>query len=209
MLDENGFDLWADAYDRDVRESDERGEYPFAGYREVHQRIYECIVSQGVCSVLDVGFGTGVLTSTLYARGCRIFGIDFSPRMVEIARKKMPAAAFYCCGMAQELPEPLQAQRFDFIVSTYAIHHLTDAQKVEAIRRWLYCLAPDGEILIGDVAFENRAVREACRADSGDAWDDDEAYFAWEDLRRDLGDVEAQFVPVSYCAGIIRIKGIT
>ena len=32
MLNEQGFDLWADGYDRSVGLSEEDGSYPFAGY---------------------------------------------------------------------------------------------------------------------------------------------------------------------------------
>ena len=31
MLNETGFDLWADGYDRSVQRSDAEGSYPFAG----------------------------------------------------------------------------------------------------------------------------------------------------------------------------------
>ena len=33
MLDNKGFDLWADGYDKTVGVSDEENTYPFAGYR--------------------------------------------------------------------------------------------------------------------------------------------------------------------------------
>lgn len=35
MLDEMGFDLWADGYDTSVGLSDEAGTYPFAGYKKL------------------------------------------------------------------------------------------------------------------------------------------------------------------------------
>ena len=33
MLNNTGFDLWADGYDKSVGLSDENGRYPFVGYR--------------------------------------------------------------------------------------------------------------------------------------------------------------------------------
>ena len=33
MLDNKGFDLWADGYDIDVGITDDNNEYPFAGYK--------------------------------------------------------------------------------------------------------------------------------------------------------------------------------
>ena len=35
MLDEKGFDLWADGYDATVGLSEESDTYPFAGYKKV------------------------------------------------------------------------------------------------------------------------------------------------------------------------------
>ena len=40
MLNNEGFDLWADDYDKSVGLSDEEGVYPFAGYRDVLNKIY-------------------------------------------------------------------------------------------------------------------------------------------------------------------------
>ncbi|MFR1307969.1 MAG: class I SAM-dependent methyltransferase [Gallintestinimicrobium sp.] len=45
--------------------------------------------------VLDIGFGTGTLTTKLYERGCSIYGQDFSSRMIALASEKMPNAHLY------------------------------------------------------------------------------------------------------------------
>lgn len=77
MLDHEGFDLWADSYDRSTACSDESGSYPFAGYSAVLQDIFRRVLSHGAGDVLDIGFGTGVLTASLYQQGCHIWGQDF------------------------------------------------------------------------------------------------------------------------------------
>lgn len=41
MLDNKGFDLWADGYDKSVGLYDEENTYPFAGYRNVLNAIYK------------------------------------------------------------------------------------------------------------------------------------------------------------------------
>ena len=46
MLDKHGFDLWADGYDKSVGLSDEEGTYPFAGYRQILNEIYNRILSR-------------------------------------------------------------------------------------------------------------------------------------------------------------------
>ena len=92
MLNSEGFDLWADGYDESVHLSEEDGEYPFAGYKKVLGEIYRRVMERGGGDVLDVGFGTGVLTSRLYDSGCRIVGVDFSEKMIALAKAKMPEA---------------------------------------------------------------------------------------------------------------------
>lgn len=92
MLNEQGFDLWADGYDRSVGLSDEGNTYPFAGYKRVLNAIYNAVLANGCQTVLDIGFGTGTLTQKLYEHGCTVYGQDFSQRMIELAKVKMPKA---------------------------------------------------------------------------------------------------------------------
>ena len=86
MLNNTGFDLWADGYDKSVGLSDENDRYPFAGYRAMMNALYQRVLAQSGHNVLDIGFGTGILTSRLYEQGCRIYGQDFSARMIELAQ---------------------------------------------------------------------------------------------------------------------------
>ena len=90
MLDNKGFDLWADGYDEAVGLSDEDNTYPFAGYKEVLNGIFRTVMEKPGASVLDIGFGTGTLTAKLYEHGCEVYGQDFSARMIELASQKMP-----------------------------------------------------------------------------------------------------------------------
>lgn len=204
MLNSNGFDLWADGYDKAVGLSDEENSYPFAGYKEILNKIYQAISSKGKSSVLDIGFGTGTLAQKLYEQGHEIWGQDFSRKMIEIASTKMPNAHLYQGDFSQGLAEPILGNSYDFIVATYSLHHLTDARKVTFIQSLVTLLKEGGMILIGDVAFENRMALDRCKEEAGDEWDQDEIYFVFEELRE--GIPELKFQQVSYCAGLLWIK---
>ena len=203
MLDHKGFDLWADGYDKSVGLSDEENTYPFAGYKDVLGTIYKTIMEKENAVVLDIGFGTGTLTTKLYENGCTIYGQDFSARMIELASEKMPNAHLYQGDFTQGLVEPLLAQRYDFIVATYSLHHLSDEQKVSFLHELCNHLNPGGQVLIGDVAFDNRRQLEQCRKDVGDEWDDDEIYFVVDELTREFP--ELSFKQLSHCSGVLSI----
>ena len=92
MLNSSGFDLWANEYDHDVALRNSENRYPFAGYQDVLSSIYKRIGENGGRKVLDIGFGTAILSKKLYDDGMEITGIDFSNEMIKTAREKMPEA---------------------------------------------------------------------------------------------------------------------
>ena len=204
MLDDKGFDLWADGYDGSVSISDEDNAYPFAGYKRILNRIYEFIMQKPNASVLDLGFGTATLTTKLYENGSVIYGQDFSSRMIELASEKMPDAKLYQGDFAQGLVDPLKRYSYDFIVATYSIHHLTDDQKIRFLKELLDHLNADGMILIGDVAFESRDELNRCREENDDKWDDDEIYCVVEELRPEFPNL--CFEKITFCSGVLMIS---
>jgi SAM-dependent methyltransferase len=55
--------------------------------------------------VLDVGCGTGRLASLLVERyGCKLWGVDPEPAMIEVARERVPPGVGLKIGRAEELP---------------------------------------------------------------------------------------------------------
>src|SRR5699024_8675919 len=147
---------------------------PISGYKRILNTIYNHVLTQAGKSVLDIGFGTGTLTTKLYQQGCTICGQDFSHRMIELAQEKMPEAHLYqgdfTFGLAKELTE----HQYDAIIATYSLHHLSDAQKVGFLSDLLDLLKPNGCIYIGDVAFHTRGELETCRRRMAEMWDEDE-----------------------------------
>lgn len=204
MLGEKGFDLWADGYDSSVGLSDESDSYPFAGYRDILNEIYCKVMSRPGCSVLEIGFGTGTLAKRLYDQGIEIYGQDFSQQMIDIAKEKMPEAHLYKGDFTDGLVRQLKERSYDFITATYSLHHLNDAQKLVFLKELYEHLEKGGMILIGDVGFETRAELEKLREQEGDAFDDEEFYFAAEQFRDAFPSL--RFEQKSVCGGIITIE---
>lgn len=204
MLNDKGFDRWADGYDHAVGISDAENTYPFAGYRQVLDGIYQMVMETPNAVILDIGFGTGALTTRLYESGCIVYGQDFSSRMIALASAKMPKAHLLQGDFSQGLVEPLRKLRYDYIIATYALHHLTDAQKSAFLASLRICLKAHGRILIGDIAFETRDALDRCRQMAGHDWDEEEIYPVAAELRRDFPSLT--FTQVSECAGILVIE---
>ena len=203
MLNGKEFDLWADGYDKAVGISDEESTYPFAGYKKVLGFIFKTIMETANAVVLDIGFGTGTLTTKLYEQGCSIYGQDFSTRMIALASEKMPYAHLYQGDFSKRLVEPLRDRRYDYIVATYSLHHLTDTQKRVFLSELRDHLKANGKIIIGDIAFETRKDLEQCKLKAGDTWDNDEIYFVVEELRKDFPCLS--FTQISDCAGVLML----
>jgi putative AdoMet-dependent methyltransferase len=62
--------------------------------------------------------------------------------MIKVALSKMPTANLIQWNFTSGLPPALSHQTFDYIVSTYALHHLTDMAKTNFIIQLLDMLNP-------------------------------------------------------------------
>lgn len=204
MLDNKGFDLWADEYNKSVGISDEDGSYPFAGYKQILNEIYNRVLTNKYNAVLDIGFGTGTLTNKLYEQDCHIWGQDFSEKMIELAKAKMPKAELYQGDFSNGLVEELRQNKYDTIIATYSLHHLSDQQKITFIKSILPLLNNGGCFYIGDVAFETRTEMNRCQTLVGEEWDDEEIYFVADELTKSFPHIK--YEKFSFCAGLFSLK---
>ncbi|WP_058259788.1 class I SAM-dependent DNA methyltransferase [Fenollaria timonensis] len=204
MLDKFGFDLWAEDYDKTVELSDSEDTYPFAGYKEVLAYIYDAVRKMKAKKVLDIGFGTAVLTKKLYDDGLEIHGQDFSKNMLDIAQEKMPRAKLYECDFTKALDKNILSEKYDAILATYSLHHIIDSEKKDFLKALLALLNDGGKIFIGDVSFVDLASLEACREESKDYWDDDEHYPVYESIKKDFP--KAIFEKISFCSGVLILE---
>ena len=145
----------------------------------------------------------------LWADGYEIYGIDFSERMLEIAKEKMPLAKLVQYDFSRGFPEELENIQFDYIISTYAMHHLEDKDKIKFINKLKNQLSNDGEIIIGDIAFETRELLEQCKAKYENYWDDEEIYFAFDELKELFPKEDISFTTISHCSGIIQLRKLS
>jgi SAM-dependent methyltransferase len=93
--------------------------------------------------VLDLACGTGNAARLAVAAGARVTGLDSAPRLVEVARDRVPDAEFVV-GDALELPFGDGA--FDVVVSVFGVIFVPDP--APAIAEIVRVLAPGGRALL-------------------------------------------------------------
>lgn len=94
----------------------------FAGItRETVPLLMDTAAIQSGSQVLEIGSGSGDVAESLARAGANVTGVDFSPRMVEVARRRYPKITFEQAD-AEELP--FEAGSFDAVVANFVVHHL-------------------------------------------------------------------------------------
>ncbi len=103
----------------------------------------------------DLGCGTGLLTIPIAARGAHAVGLDVSTEMLRLLRAHTGRVASshveLIHGDMRSLP--IADGSIDAVVSCYAFHHLTDADKRVALAEVARVLRPGGRVVIADMMF--------------------------------------------------------
>jgi putative AdoMet-dependent methyltransferase len=103
---------------------------------------------------LDIGTGTGNLAGRFLALGIKMSAIDQSREMLKQCQRKYPNLK---TKLGNFLAIPYLDGQFDFIVTSFAFHHLTEDQKPLALSEMRRVLKPHGRICITDLMFESLA----------------------------------------------------
>ena len=114
-------------FDRIARVYDRMNSVMTAGMHHRWRRRAADLAGVGPGSTaLDVATGTGDLAIELSARGARVVGLDFSERMLELARTKAPSIEFVQ-GNALELAYPDAS--FDAVTVGFGARNFSDLER--------------------------------------------------------------------------------
>lgn len=206
MLNNKGFDEWAKTYDYSVHK--QSNTYPFDGYYKVLGSIHDLIKIRKSKTVLDLGIGTGLLSKVLYESGMHIYGVDFSTEMLSQAKEKMPDAHFFQSNLNYGLPDALDDKNFDYIISSYAFHHLEHQRKITVCHQLMKHLNVGGKLIIGDIGFKTKDDLKVCQQENYKSWDSDEHYMIGDQLIKDFRRLgyQIKYKQISSCAGIFVIS---
>jgi putative AdoMet-dependent methyltransferase len=152
-----GFDAQAKEYDENIKTT---------GYRfNVHQHYDEALMMVKDCihlllheRGLDIGVGTGNLAGHFLENGVQMIGVDQSEQMLRVCLDKHPEID---ARRGHFLSLPVDDKGVDFVVSSYALHHLTDEEKELALAEMDRVLVNEGRIAIADLMFESQKAKSS------------------------------------------------
>jgi demethylmenaquinone methyltransferase/2-methoxy-6-polyprenyl-1,4-benzoquinol methylase len=134
-----------DPYRRTARFYDALVEPPNAVLRKIGLKI--CPPRAGM-KVLEVGCGTGTNLSLYENAGCDVFGIDLSPAMLEVARRKLGERADLRLADAAELP--YADDSFDLVTAFLTLHEMPTAVRTAAMAEMVRVVNREGRLLLID-----------------------------------------------------------
>jgi len=121
----------------------------------LNKRVSKTLVLANVKSkskVLDIGCGTGTLLYFLSRdRTLKLYGIDISDEMFEIAQRKLNKKAILKLGPVRTVLEYYKKNYFDYIFIDDAFHHLSNQEEVLEDLKSL--LKENGKLIISDLSF--------------------------------------------------------
>jgi len=150
--------FWRFVYDRESRAWERRRDEP--EHRELVERtageLASVVAPPG--PVADLGCGPGAHALALARRGYDVAGIDGSPRMVEIARRRAARDKVSASFDVDDVRAPLRFADASLagVLAILVLQHLPDpAAFIAEIRR---CLRPGGHLLITAPVRDGRSL---------------------------------------------------
>ena len=137
------FDEVAGEYDDSQNDTDE--------YRACVSLVVEHADPRPDDTVVDLGTGTGAIALALAEDAGKVVGRDISEGMMERAREKADEQGIENVEFGEGRFREPNVERADVVVSNFAMHHLSDEEKREAIEV-IAELGPR-KFVLGDVMF--------------------------------------------------------
>jgi len=96
-------------------------------------------------SILDIGCGAGVKSRYLSDKGFKVTGMDFSEKMIEIAKREVPNVDFVV-GDIYELDS--YQNKFDAVFAQAVLLHIPKERVVEVLEKFKNKLKPNGVLYL-------------------------------------------------------------
>lgn len=203
-----------------------------AAFEKVLTRLLEISAPQPADVCVDLGAGTGFVTTAVAPKVASVLAVDISAAMARSLTEKAAEAGLV--NVAAEVADltgfDLPPASADLLVTNYALHHLVDAEKRALVARSLRWLRPGGRLVIADMMFGRggsqrdreilhqkvlalaakgpggwwRIAKNLTRYGLGVGQEHPATPEFWQAALRDAGYADVEFQPVVAEAGIVR-----
>lgn len=114
----------------------------------VRMEICRMALKHGFRGILDICCGTGAQCIALSRLGLSVAGVDLSPAMLRVARRKSCGQIPFLGADARSLPFPDNS--FDGVILSFALHEKDEGSRHRILAEAKRVLKPGGRILIAD-----------------------------------------------------------
>jgi len=201
-------------------------------FAQVLDRLIRLSSPEPTDACVDLGAGTGFVTTALAPRVSSVLAVDISAAMVaSLAERAARDGLRNVSVEVSDLSEfDLPSAGVDLVVSSYALHHLADADKQALVARAARWLRPGGRLVIADMMFGRgasvrdlnilrqkvtalaakgpggwwRIAKNLTRYGLGVGQEHPATPEFWQDALRDAGFGDVLFQPIVAEAGIVR-----
>ena len=203
-----------------------------AAFEKVLDGLLELAAPQAADECVDLGAGTGFVTTAIAPMVSSVLAVDISPLMAKsLAERAAEAGLGNVLTEVSDLKDlQLPAGSADLIVTSYALHHLVDPDKRELVARAATWLRPGGRLVIADMMFGRggsprdrqilhqkvialaakgpggwwRIAKNLARYGLGVGQEHPATPEFWQKALHDAGFTDVQFQPIVAEAGLIR-----
>lgn len=158
------------SYDEDLAYIHDVGHGEFA--RRAAPQLLSLLAQRGIRRglIVDLGCGSGIWAAELLGAGYEVLGVDLSPAMVALARRRAPRATFQVASFLDMRPPPCRVVTALGEVLGYALDPKFRAASLAKLFRRIHAALEPGGLLIFDVADtrRHRGVRQS--HGMGDDW---------------------------------------
>ena len=116
----------------------------------------EAVREGGGGPVADLGCGPGLVTAHLAGLGLSAFGVDLSPRMVELARRAHPGLSFAVGSMTAL---DVGSDTLGGVLAYYSTHHTPPELLPRVCAEFHRTLAPGGRLMLAGHVGDGERVR--------------------------------------------------
>ncbi|MEP0845199.1 MAG: methyltransferase domain-containing protein [Phycisphaerae bacterium] len=162
--------MTARAYGRDLAYVHDAGFGAFA--RDAGAAVLAMLRKSGIRkgTVVDLGCGSGIWAARLVRAGYVAHGIDISPDMIALARRRTPRATFECVSLLRAALPRCSAVTAMGECLNYRFDRRAGAAAIQGLFRHVYDALEPGGLFVFDAAAPGRASGPPVKLVEGSGW---------------------------------------